>query len=144
MPVCGGRRRMFKHEIIYLLSLFWLLLKNVLFQIISYVIESFMKGTGYPSPKLIHCQHSASCAVSLCFSLCIHTTHTHTQTQTLLVFSEPFERKLHPSWPSIPQFPNLYLSRARSLFSTTTISLKHLIAFDCFSVACLYTFYLNF
>ena len=84
---------MFKHEIIYLLSLFWLLLKNVLFQIVSYVIESFMKVT--EAPKLIHCQHSASCDVSLSFSLCIHTTHT--QTHTLRVFSEPFERKLHPS-----------------------------------------------
>ena len=73
MTVCGGRRRMFKHEIIYLLSLFWLLLKNVLFQIISYVIEGFMKGTGYPLPKLIHCQYSASCAESLSFCLCMFT-----------------------------------------------------------------------
>lgn len=55
---------MFKHEIIYLLSLILIAVKkNVLFKIISYVIEGFMKGTGYPLPKLIHCQYSASCVL---------------------------------------------------------------------------------
>lgn len=117
MTVCGGRRRMFKHEIIYLLSLFWLLLKNVLFKIISYVIEGFMKGTGYPLPKLIHCQYSASCAVSLSFCLCIHTNHTHTYKHIYCLYSLNSLREScthhDPPYPSSP----IFTSQEQGVFS---------------------------
>lgn len=140
-------KRMFKHEIIYLLSLFWLLAaKNVLFKIISYVIEGFMKGTGYPLPKDPLSIFSLMCCI-IDFSVCVYTQtiHTHTNTYIACILWTLWE-KAAPIMTLHTPVPLIFTSQEQGwvLFSTTTISLKHLIAFDSFSMAGLYTFYPQF